>query len=337
MFVLFGVHLLASPPRRKLEDMDVLLCKNILNELTMGLAGTADVKGVEGRGERGGGANSKCLQMPLIKIPSCNHCVECCNPGLPTKRASIAYMNFFVHHGFQNSPSKSMSLVSLACPSKYAYRKKKLSLPREDFVDFEPSRLRGRRNLPSLKFLELPQSYTNIPDFYSDLLVVQYEIKRESPKSALAFSSSSRMAGESSFREKEQTSRFKVLSKEEADGDEHLAMKGGQLKLKRPYGDIVGEESDSCYNCNEEDYYHTTKVTRNLSAASTVSSLSSEFHFDGFSDMQDCEFERLPPKIRFKNILTSYRRLGQMIGMSKGIASQSQDDLDLESGRSLCY
>lgn len=231
-----------------------------------------------------------------LKILTCNHCVACCEPtnprgGRDPEPVSIDYVKRFVHHALPNVRSRSVSAFAAAASSKAA---------RLDHVDFRPSALRERRGLKSLGFVHLPQTYTNIPDFYSELVVVQYEVKKDrwSPTSALSPAS----CGSGSNTESRQA-----------------------IGAKRSYLDMAATDTDS----------FTERLSRSLSMASEA---STEFAFDDCSDDQTLLADRsdvggaeedlcrrYPAKMRFKRIIAGYKRLGEMLGVGwHGPAHQSQ-------------
>ena len=143
--------------------MDVLLVKEVAEELKMGAR--QSTQALERR------------YLKVLPLRTCNHCVECCSPEPGNGLASLEYMKYFCHHALPNSPRASPPRKSLLASGLVSERK--TPSQRFDYVDPEPSKLRRRRQLPFLPFLDLPQSYTNIPDFYTELLVLQYQINKQ--------------------------------------------------------------------------------------------------------------------------------------------------------------
>jgi hypothetical protein len=224
--------------------------------------------------------------LKVLPIRTCGHCVDCCCPAPPpgeNNLVSLAYMKTFVHHSLPNTPA------NMAIPRKYLLSSSLMNNnssnskpPRHDYVDSNPSSLRRRRQLPLLPFVDLPHTYTNVPDFYSELLVIQYEIKREVSSPEVSSSSTNKQRIDAGNVGKEYASSF--ICKEVAPPS--------SLQKKRSYKEIMRE---SCL------------FERQDSVISSSSALSSEFSFDGFDDnnnvnarVAECRAEALTHIGRFK-------------------------------------
>lgn len=234
--------------------------------------------------------------LKVLPLRTCGHCVDCCCPPPPTGEVSLAYMKTFVHHSLPNTPANmAVPRISRKYLLSSSLMPDSRKATRHDYVDSNPSRLRRRRHLPFLTFLDLPQTYTNVPDFYSELLVIQYEMKKQEVFNLSPVSSSCGKKMEKSYKGsqmeigKEYTSSFK-LNKETA-----VAATGGALK--RPYKEIMRE---SCYQYERQD-----------SVISSSSALSSEFSFDGLDDTiqqaAECNAARADHIGRFR---VQYQELG---------------------------
>mmetsp|Transcript_11563 Transcript_11563/g.29280 ORF Transcript_11563/g.29280 Transcript_11563/m.29280 type:complete len:361 (-) Transcript_11563:106-1188(-) len=352
--------------------VDVLLYNKLIAEL----GGAEKVKVVAPAGK------ASRQERPHFKLLGCNHCVACCDPEVPTEPCGLRHLKHLVHHALPNLPAKRrQGILSLGvlCPpldaaalAERAYR----ASGETESAHGLPSMLRRRRQRGLLKGdlapLRLPRAYTNIPDYYSELLVVQHEIRKQSPKPAHSTTNSageeasgsvtvsSSRAGEEAWHSHQHQyhhpSRFRVeyLGHEQSGQNTLLAttttaarataaaVAGGSLK--RSFSNLME------YGGGGEAPMWQRKLARSISVSSSE---SSEFCFDHIypdGDREDGEERaafkrregggfgglgggcggpeerggkmtreeiRYPAKIRFKNLLASYRKLGEIIN-SKG-------------------
>ncbi len=302
---------------------------------------------------------------PNFKLLGCNHCVACCDPEVPTLPCSLRHLAHLVHHALPNLPAKRrpgiLSLSPLADASALADRAYRASGETESAHGL-PSMLRRRRQrgrLPDLAPVRLPRAYTNIPDYYSELLVVQHEFRKQGrPAQSTTNSGESGSitaigTGEGDDLGGHPTSRFRVLDYlgHEQSGQNTLAATHANTataatrattrttvvteaaaagSLKRSFSDLMD------YGSGEVPLWHK-KLARSISASSSE---SSEFSFDAIYPDGDVgeggraafggsggegepgmlalerlatEEVRYPAKMRFKNLLASYRKLGEII------------------------
>ena len=277
-----GVH-------RFVLNMEIQLLNSIHLELKREM-------GAEHSIQKKSSLSSTTTPMPKVKklrvrpIRTCNHCVECCwNSEVASEgcqcQVSLDYMRTFRHHAMPNVP-KQASIRGVT---------KKPASHRFDYVDEHPSALRAKRRLPLLSFLELPQSYTNIPDFYSELLVVQYEMKRQSmQKISSAASCTHRFVedenGSIALVDRECTSRFRC---------EEIIQKACAGSLKRPYEELLGKQDTGGSN-----YEALTSMSS--------SSLSTEFSFDGLDETKTKHPHDVVPN-QSARLFEKYKELGVAI------------------------
>lgn len=231
-----------------------------------------------------------------IKVLTCNHCVECCNPPLCTEAdgrelASLEHLKGVVHHAAPNVRLQRRGISPLPVPAANG------GLARTgESVSAAPSVLRRRRvgARGVLQRLALPDSYTNIPEIFQEILLVSDSVRRTTTLEQLLECSGS-------------VGKENVPPRQRKSG-----------KRKRSLAEIA-----------------PSAVTFSRSQ-SLCSNSSTEFRFEGVEGVeggspdsvgtlpnQIAGEECQPARLRMKGILASYRMLSQMIELGKALGAVS--------------
>ncbi|QDZ19379.1 hypothetical protein HOP50_02g18960 [Chloropicon primus] len=218
-----------------------------------------------------------------IKVLTCNHCVECCNPPLCTEAdgrelASLEHLRGVVHHAAPNVRSQRVGMPPLTAPDAAS-------------VDAAPSALWRRRAgaRGGLRRLALPDSYTNIPRIFQEILLVSDSARRTTTPLARLLP---RSVGEENVPPRQRKSGKRKRS---------LA----EIETK----DVSFSRSQSLCSDFSTEFRFEGVADGSPDSVGTL------------SNQNPGERECQPAKLRLKGILASYRMLSHMMELGKALGT----------------